>query len=261
MTKELFPKLIWEDDLHLKINDVSFNLSCDTNELQTGSSNNDSFLLGKPKEMVEKSFALGQQKEIKKIFEMGILQGGSVVLYDQIFTPEKMVAIEYVDKPVAALTNYTNKHRKSEIIRPYYGVNQADRSKMELILNAEFPDKDIDLIIDDASHLYDETRQAFNICFPYLKNGGLYVIEDWAWAHWSGDYWQKSNAYFNNRTALSNLLIELFMLAASCPNFIKDIIVEPSVITVTRGGGALPENEFNIEDHYLLRGKHFSAWL
>ena len=49
MTKELFPKLIWEDDLHLKINDVSFNLSCDTKELQTESSNNDTFLLGKPK--------------------------------------------------------------------------------------------------------------------------------------------------------------------------------------------------------------------
>ena len=49
MTKELLPKLIWEDDLHLKINDVSFNLSCDTKELQTESSNNDTFLLGKPK--------------------------------------------------------------------------------------------------------------------------------------------------------------------------------------------------------------------
>jgi hypothetical protein len=192
---------------------------------------------------------------------MGILHGGSVVLYDQIFQPEKLVAIEYADMPVAALDGYIVNHARTEKVRPYFGVNQADRQKMERILNYEFPDRDIDLIVDDASHLYDETRQAFNICFPYLKRGGLYDIEDWAWAHWPGDYWQKNNKYFKNRKALSNLLIELFMLTASCPDFIKDIVVEPSAITVTRGSGALPVSEFTLENHYLLRDKIFNPWL
>ena len=259
--KVLPKQLTWEDDVRLTINDIDFYLSMDTDELKSGKSTSDSFLLGKPKHQVEKAVTIGQQRRINKIFEMGILHGGSVVLYDQIFRPEKIVAIEHSLEPVESLANYIAKHRKSHIVKPYYRVNQADRSAMENILSAEFPDRDVDLIIDDASHLYEETREAFNISFPYLKNGGLYIIEDWAWAHWSGDYWQKDHAYFSGRKSLSNLLIELFMLAASCPGFVKDIVVEPSVITVSRGDEVLPVGPFNIADHYLLRGEHFGAWL
>jgi cephalosporin hydroxylase len=261
ITRDLSPKLIWEDDVRLTINDVGFYLSMDTEELKAGKSTSDSFLLGKPKHQVEKAVNIGQQQRINKIFEMGILHGGSVVLYDQIFRPEKIVAIEHSLEPVESLANYIAKRRKSRIVKPYYRINQADRSAMEKILSAEFPDRDVDLIIDDASHLYEETREAFNISFPYLKNGGLYIIEDWAWAHWSGDCWQKDHAGFSEKKSLSNLLIELFMLAASCPGFVKDIVVEPSVITVSRGDEALPAGPFNIADHYLLRGKHFGAWL
>jgi hypothetical protein len=82
---------------------------------------------------------------------MGILQGGSVVLYDQIFSPEKTVAIEHSLESVESLANYIAKHRKPHIVKPYYGINQADRSAMEMILSVEFSDRDADLIIDDAS--------------------------------------------------------------------------------------------------------------
>jgi Methyltransferase domain len=262
MTNEASPILIWDDDLHLKINDVSFYLSFDTNELKAGYSVNDTFLLGKPRHMVEKSVEIGKQYKISKIFEMGILQGGSAALYDQIFAPKKLVAIEYDPKPVDVLAKYITNHNKVDIVKPYYGVNQADRSAMEKILFAEFPNRDIDLIVDDASHLYEETREAFNISFPYLKEGGLYIIEDWAWAHWSGDYWQKGqNTFLKGKVAMSNLLVELFMLTASHPEFIKDIFIDHNIIMIKRGKGVLPAGKFNIADHYLLRGKSFAAWL
>ena len=134
---------------------------------------------------------------------------------------------------------------------------------MENILNKEFPDKDLDFIIDDASHLYHETRSAFNTCFPYLKAGGFYCIEDWAWAHWPGDYWQNSapDSFLHGQTAMSNLLIELFMLAASRRDLIASISVEHSLITITKGLGEIESGNFNIADHYLLRGKSFEAWL
>jgi len=254
--------LYWKDDLHLTINDVSFNLSCDTKELQTNTSSKDSFLLGKPRHLVEKAVAISHKEKIKKIFEMGILQGGSVVLYDQIFQPQVIAAIEYSAEPVNALTEYIAKYNKGSVVKPYYGVNQADRSDMGKILSSEFPRKDIDLIIDDASHFYKETKEAFNISFPYLRKGGLYIIEDWAWAHWSGDYWQNGQTPgLAGKDAMSNLLIELFMLAASRPDFISDILVEHSTITVRKGTGDLPMGDFDISEHYLLRGKEFGAWL
>ena len=37
----------------------------------------------------------------------------------------------------------------------------------------------LDLVIDDASHLYGPTMASFEVLFPRLRPGGLYVIEDW----------------------------------------------------------------------------------
>ncbi len=215
--------------------------------------------------MIERSVAIGEQHKINKIFEMGIFKGGSAVLYDQIFQPEKIVAIDYNKNQIDALTKYAARKKKNDDIKPFYGINQADRSAMEKILTIEFPGRDIDLIVDDASHFYKETKDAFNITFPFLRAGGQYIIEDWAWAHWPGKPWQTNPWHFWTRRpfrgtkALSNLLIELFMLAASRSDLIEDIFINHNVIIVKKGSGSLPEGKFDIGDHYLLRGKSFDA--
>ena len=48
--------------------------------------------------------------------------------------------------------------------------------------------------VDDASHFYFESRATLNLALPYMRPDGLYVIEDWGWAHWPGDVWQKGGA-------------------------------------------------------------------
>jgi hypothetical protein len=60
---------------------------------------------------------------------------------------------------------------------------------------------------------------------------------------------------------MSNLLIELFMLAASRPDLIESIEVVCSVITVKKGQGTFPAGDFDIGNHYLLRGKKFEPIL
>jgi len=261
------PNLIWEDKKTLLINDVRFFVTWDARELQEVKSSENFFLLGKSGPMIDSYVAIGQQQNIKKIFEMGIFKGGSTVLYDQIFQPTKLVAIDYSRKKVDALSHYIDRRKHADVIKPFYGVNQADRSAMEQILAAEFPERDIDFVVDDASHFYAETRESFNITFPYLRAGGQYVIEDWAWAHWPGDPWQTKPWHFWKRRpfrgtkAMSNLLIELFMLAASRRDLIEDIFVNHDVIIVKKGRGNLPVGQFDIGDHYLLRGKTFRAQL
>jgi len=207
--------LFFKNENTVIINGIKFILTWDISELQNMNSSGKFFLLGKTTEMIERCIALGQKQEIKKVFDMGILQGGSVVLYDKIYALDKIVAIDCMPQTVEALTRYIERHDKINLIKPYYGVDQADSAAMGKILSLEFPKRDIDLIVDDASHYYAETRAAFNISFPYLKAGGLYVIEDWGWAHWAGEPWQTEESPFGSRKAMSNLLIELFMLAAS----------------------------------------------
>ena len=43
---------------------------------------------------------------------------------------------------------------------------------------------EVDIIIDDASHLNDHTIRTFEILFPRLKDGGIYVIEDLNNSYW-----------------------------------------------------------------------------
>ena len=257
----------WEDAKTLLVNDIRFFVTFDPNELLDIQSSEDHFLLGKAPPMVERSIAMGKARRINKVFEIGIFKGGSVVLYDQIFQPQKIAAVDLSKEPVKALSDYIVKRGKQDRVRPYYGVDQGDRAAMERIMSSEFPNRDIDLIVDDASHLYEQTRTAFNVAFPYLAVGGNYVIEDWAWAHWAGPQWQIrpwqfwKRPPFNGGRALSNLLIELFMLTASRPDLIEDILVTHNLIVVTRGKGELPAGDFDIGDHYLMRGKRFGAWL
>ena len=42
----------------------------------------------------------------------------------------------------------------------------------------------LDLVIDDASHLYRLSRRAFELLFPRLRPGGLCALEDWSWSFW-----------------------------------------------------------------------------
>jgi len=253
--------LVWKDDSHLTVNDMTFYVTYQHEELIGIDSTTTRFLLGKSRSMIEKVLTALGGKTITHILDIGIFKGGSVVLYDQLFRPAKIVAVEFVSEPNKALAQYIQTHRRESEVKPYYGVNQADRRAMQKILSSEFLSAGIDLIVDDASHLYAETRETFNLSFPYLRPGGHYVIEDWAWAHWPGEYWQENNSYFGSKPALTNLLIELMMLAASRSDLIADISVNHNMIIVTRGASPLSPGSFDIGEHYLLRGKQFQAWL
>lgn len=56
-----------------------------------------------------------------------------------------------------------------------YRCDQNDKTGLESIIEKHgMPD----IIIDDASHINKLTIESFNILFPLLKPGGIYVVED-----------------------------------------------------------------------------------
>jgi len=64
----------------------------------------------------------------------------------------------------------------------HFGTSQMRWRQVESDLLGELADE-LDLVVDDASHTYEETRVSFEFLFPLLSSGGIYVIEDWSWAH------------------------------------------------------------------------------
>lgn len=253
--------LEWVTDKLVRLGGIEFYLSTGSEEWHTHQSRPDHFLLGKDRWMVDDVAALRERESISRILEVGIFKGGSTALYAKLFDPEKLIAVELDVTPVAALTDFIRDHGFEGRIKPYYGVNQADRQAMGRILAADFPARDIDLIVDDASHLYHETRATFNLTLPYLRPDGLYLIEDWGWAHWQGDVWQKSQAFPQFLPAMSNLLIELFMLCASRPDIVKNLFVTRETIVLRRGAAALEPGVFDVGKYYLSRDRWFKPVL
>jgi predicted O-methyltransferase YrrM len=145
----------------------------------------------------------------RSILELGIFQGGSYVFLDKLFKPRRMSAVEISPKPVAPLLQYLSRTENRFV---HFATSQRDGETLRQIVVGELADE-LDLVVDDASHTYEETKTSFEFLFPLLHPGGIYVIEDWSWAHHPN--YQSPDAPFSERYALSNLLFEQIMLLGS----------------------------------------------
>jgi SAM-dependent methyltransferase len=249
----------WNSDTNFNIGEIEFLMAYKPEDLHLLQTTNERFLLGKNRTMVENIISLRNTEDIKNIIDIGIFKGGSVALYALLFNPEKLVGIEYFINPIIPLKNFIAKYNFENRISTYYGINQADKDELKKIIGLEFPNTKVDLIIDDASHYYHETKASFESLFPLLRPGGIYIIEDWGWAHWAGDEWQKCKYFPSNMPSLTNLLIELSMLCASRPDIVSSLNIEYSAITVRRGTAQIDSSAFKLEKEYLNRGKKFEA--
>ena len=194
----------------------------------------------------------------RSILELGIFQGGSYVFLDKLFKPRRMSAVEIRPKPVVPLLDYLSRTENRSV---HFGTSQCDGDKLRQIVLGELADE-LDLVVDDASHTYEETRASFEFLFPLLSPGGIYVIEDWSWAH-HPDY-QSADARFSNRRALSNLLFEQIMLLGSTL-LISEIRVWRFLYLIHKAKSAVRRRDIsrNVEsgsifDQIISRGKKLS---
>lgn len=162
----------------------------------------------------------------KTILEVGMFEGGSLVYFDKLFRPEKIVGIDIRAQPIEPLEEY---RRANPHVSTHYGTSQDDE-RLSDILAEEFP-AGIDMIVDDASHHYQLSRDTFRLSFPHLNRGGLYVLEDWSWSH-AGPHQDESHPW-HKRPALTNLVIE-FVLALPIASEISKVTVHPSLTIVEK---------------------------
>jgi predicted O-methyltransferase YrrM len=194
----------------------------------------------------------------RSILELGIFQGGSYVFLDKLFKPRRMSAVEISPKPVPPLLEYLSRTENRFV---HFATSQCDGDKLKQIVLGELADE-LDLVVDDASHTYEETRASFEFLFPLLSPGGIYVIEDWSWAHHAN--YQSPEAPFSKRYALSNLLFQQIMLMGSTP-LISEIRVWRFLYLIHKAKSAVQrrdipgkvENE-SIFDQIVSRGKEWS---
>lgn len=195
------PRLTWHSDKEFSIGGCRFTI-----DLTPGSkrriSEPGNFTIVKTKKFLGSYLDIPLETNAK-ILELGIFQGGSLAFMERLFAPSRIVGIDLTSTPVAALEDYKKDH---PAVATYYGVSQDDQKAVTGIIQREFGGQ-IDMVVDDASHLYEQTRKSFQIAFPFVKPGGLYVIEDWAWSFRPAH--QTSQSSWHSKPAMANLIFEL----------------------------------------------------
>jgi predicted O-methyltransferase YrrM len=178
-----FPSMEWLDDAHLRVDGVGYTMVWDglvAGRLDAFAATDDFHIWRFRSEMLA-LLHLVREYQRGTMVEVGIAQGGTTALLAQVLQPRKLIAVELSTEPLVQLDRFIHTKGLEAVVRPFLGVDQADRSRVEAILQAELRDEPLDLVIDDGSHFYEQTLITLDILFPRLRPGGLYVIEDWNW--------------------------------------------------------------------------------
>lgn len=194
----------------------------------------------------------------RNIVEIGIYQGGSAVFWNLVLCPERHLVFDLYDRSVERLRDFAAGDAQHGRLDIRFGVDQSDGDAVAAAVRETFEDEAIDLIIDDASHSYPETRAAFETLFPRLRPGGTYVIEDWGWAHVRDQSWDEK--FSRDRPALTNLVVEIMLMCASRTGVVDELLVEPRAVLVTRGPRPL-ESPFRLADESYNRGMPYRPLL
>lgn len=202
--------------------------------------------------------------EVKNLFELGIWQGGSPLFYGLATDARKVVAVDLISNasppPGQEMRHFKNpaideiiaRRGLGDRVKLHFGISQDDRAAVTAVMDKEFGDEKIDLVIDDASHYYELSRKSFEIVFPRLREGGIYIIEDWQWAHMDAEEYQ-SRRKFGDKPALTNLIFELLIAYGGHPDLFWNIIVRDWFVAIQKGSRALAP-DFRLDDLLRMRG-------
>ena len=104
----------------------------------------------------------------KTVLEIGVLQGGSIKLWNDYFENADVYGIDTL--PLDKLPNFSDKKR----IKLFGGTDAYDNEFVYYHLS----DKKFDMLLDDGPHTLQSVKDFINKYLPLLNNNGILVIED-----------------------------------------------------------------------------------
>lgn len=107
-----------------------------------------------------------------KMLEIGVFKGGSLGLWRKFLGDEAVIFGIDINPECAA---YDGDNASVRI------GSQDDPQFLRSVVNEM---NGLDVVLDDGSHVASHQRASFNVLFPLLSDGGLYIIEDMHTAYW-----------------------------------------------------------------------------
>jgi predicted O-methyltransferase YrrM len=238
------PMLDWMDDKYFTIGDTTFVTTKPARLRSTA----DRFFIVKSTAMMDRYAALLDELEPRNIVELGIYAGGSTAFFAEAARPEMLVACDISTDRVEALDEFVARHHLEDAVALHYGVDQGDTARLREIVTEHFGAKALDLVADDASHALELTRASFNVLFPRLRPGGMYVIEDWGWAH--NGYGMRPD-----EKPLTLLMFEIVMSMPLAQGVVAELHISPGLLQIRRGDAPVDAETFDISRMYDERSR------
>jgi hypothetical protein len=122
-----------------------------------------------------------------KMLEIGVFKGGSLEMWRKYFGEAATIFGIDINPECADYVTAPNQVR--------IGSQDDPEFLNRVVLEMGAPD----VVLDDGSHVGHHQRKSFDVLFPLLKPGGLYVIEDLHTSYWpgltgGGRRWHESSA-------------------------------------------------------------------
>ncbi len=116
----------------------------------------------------------------KLMMEIGVADGSSLLAWQEIFPNAKIVGLDI--------------HISEKAIANGIEFHKGDQRSQEDCERAA-AGRQFDVIVEDAMHTLDNTLLTLFWLWPYVKPGGLYIVEEWANI---GGCWSNLQSLFPN---------------------------------------------------------------
>lgn len=105
----------------------------------------------------------------ERLLEIGVCRGGSLAIWREFFLRAKDIV--GIDNDLGQLQPWTHDHYREDARIQVHHMEMPNPSVRGLGV--------FDLIIDDGGHGPKAVFPAFELCWPMLNPGGIYIVEDW----------------------------------------------------------------------------------
>lgn len=179
--------------------------------------------------------------QVDNMVEVGIWDGGSAIFFWNLLKPRRLCCIE-LKKKADQLSNYIEREQLSDRFRVHFETDQSDSERLQHIMADEYGDEALDLVIDDASHLYTPSRATFQTLFPRLRSGGLYFLEDWK----INLIWPRHGAESDDFRPFHQLVHELLDVSMRAPEVISAVKCYHNFVVLERGPADIEPESFDV---------------
>lgn len=111
--------------------------------------------------------------DVRTFLEIGIHKGGALRAWSRYFPGAEIYGIDIKNKFDVRKT-----YNKCKI-KVEFGSAIDEKFMLDV-----YEDVCFDVIIDDASHMVDDQYKTFQLMYPRVKRGGVYIIEDTHTSYW-----------------------------------------------------------------------------